>query len=396
MYERLKKKSIFKKTIRNLILLAILTAAVGATSLVMASPDNNQIPPTNPLHLAYISNTGASAVPAIDVIDMDTMSLVNIFRFTDNQGLAQQHFVSVSPDGKYIWNAYANGNPAGGTMRVIDAATGEVVKSWDVGSGVANHMTRDRKANGRDGDGSTRTPNQHHYVFSADAAGNNINVFDVEDQEYLGSFPVGAAVHVIDTSPDGNTLWVGNMGGGAVLKFDISGLPDTLPVAPSATIPLGGVVHPLLVHPNGKYVFAGNIVGPGGVNVIDTQTDTVVATNVGGISSAHNYEISPDNKYLLITNLANGHLDFVNVETLDTANPDMTALTLEKTFDASPLGVTGASHVQYTKDGKHIMLTANGFGQGMLYVLNADTLELERQLTIEDSPHALAYPGDNR
>lgn len=389
-------KMTFGKIIVYVISISLMVAAVGVGSMVMAGPDNNQLPPTNPLHRAYVSNTGASAMPAIDVIDMDTMSLVNVYRFTDNQGLAQQHFVSVSPDGKYIWNAYANGNSAGGTMRVIDSATGEVVKSWDVGSGVANHMTRDRKANGRDGDGSTRKPNQHHYVFSADAAGNNINVFDVEDQTYLGAFPVGAAVHVIDTSPDGNTLWVGNMGGGAVLKFDISGLPGTLPVAPSATIPLGGVVHPLLVHPNGKYVFAGNISGPGGVNVIDAQTDAVLATNVGGISSAHNYEISPDNKYLLITNLANGHLDFINIETLGSANPDMSKLTLDKSFDASPLGVTSASHVDYSLDGKHIMMTANGFNQGMLYIINPDTLMLERQLTIEDSPHGIAYPGDNR
>jgi DNA-binding beta-propeller fold protein YncE len=349
--------------------------------------------------MAYISSIGTDGhTPGVTIVDMDRMSIIDSYPFHAMSGIQQGHFISVSPDGKYIWIA-ENISNTDGYMQVLDAATGQQVKSWNVGAGVGNHMTRDVVAKGRDGSGSTRTPNEHHYVFASSQQTNNINVFDVEDQTYLGAIPVGAAPHVIDTSPDGKWLWTTNAAGGQALKYDISGLPYTLPTAPSAVVNIGGSLHALLVHPNGKYVFVGSSTAGNAVNVIDTSTNTVVATGVGGVSNGHNYEISPDHKYLLVGNLANSHLDFINISTLDTANPDMTALTLEKWFDATLLGAPSISHQNYDPSGKHIMVTtyrAAPLSQGEFLVLNADTLVLEKEMALAENPHGIAYPGDNR
>ena len=56
---------------------------------------------------------------------------------------------------------------------------------------------------------------------------------------YLGDFAVGAAPHVIDSSPDGKILWTTDAGGGNLLSFDISALPRTLPT-PMDRAPIGG------------------------------------------------------------------------------------------------------------------------------------------------------------
>ncbi len=89
------------------------------------------------------------------------------------------------------------------------------------------------------------------------------------------------------------TLWTTDAAGGNLRSFDISGLPGKLPTALD-TIKIGGTLHAVLVHPNGKYVFVGS--AESGDNVVDVATKQIVAT-VPGLP--HNYEISPDRKYLL-------------------------------------------------------------------------------------------------
>lgn len=237
--------------------------------------------------LLYSSNVKPAT---ISVIDVDSQSLVNNFFFSDlAPGDQQGHFLSVSPDGNYLWVSEQI-SATGGYVAVLDAATGEKLKQWNVGAGVANHMTHDGK-----------------WLFVASSKTNSINVFDVASQTYLGSFPLGAATHVMDESPDSTTLWVTDMGLGNLRSFDITGLPGTLPTAKD-TIHIGGTMtHALLVHPNGRYVFVGSsgTLGDPGTVIVDTTTNSIVETQAGHMPGGpslhpHNYNISPDQKYLVI------------------------------------------------------------------------------------------------
>ncbi|MBE0429651.1 MAG: hypothetical protein IBX61_07235 [Thermoleophilia bacterium] len=228
--------------------------------------------------LVYSSNVMPAA---ISVLDAENQTLVNNFFLnylapTDQQG----HFMSVSPDGKYLWVSEQI-SATGGYVAVLDAATGEELKHWDVGAGVANHMSRDGK-----------------WLFVASSKTDGVTVFDVENQTYLGTFAVGTATHVIDSSPDGTEIWIEDAPPGYAGKFDIAGLPGTLPTQ-TGQVYIGGSLHALLAHPNGDYVFVGS--STSGTNIVDVNTMSVVKTFAGGMQeSPHNYTISPDAKYLLI------------------------------------------------------------------------------------------------
>ncbi|MFA6002146.1 MAG: hypothetical protein WC828_08585 [Thermoleophilia bacterium] len=277
----------------NVNLIYTVPPSVGSfyTNITASANDsggNSYNYPVNPgATLVYSSNVKPAT---ISVVDVGSQSLVNNFFLsylapTDQQG----HFISVSPDGKYIWVSEQM-STTGGYVAVLDASNGQELKHWDVGAGVGNHMSRDGR-----------------WLFVASNKFYGINVFDVQNQTYLGSFALGAGNHVMDSSPDDTLLWVTDMALGNLRSFDITGLPGTMPT-PAATIHVGGTMtHALLAHPNGKYVFVGSsgTQGDPGTVVVDVQTNSVVLTQAGHMPGGpslhpHNYEISPDQKYLVI------------------------------------------------------------------------------------------------
>lgn len=379
----------------SLVLVIVLTStlvlACGQAAQPTAAPTATPTPA--PPKLAYIANVSD---PTITVVDIDKAQVVNSIYFRELKGKQQGHFISVSPDSKYIWIAEDISND-GGYVQVLNAATGEQIKKWDVGAGVANYLTRDGK-----------------FLFTSSTKTKNLNVFDVANQQYLGEVPIGAAPHVIDTSPDGKTLWTTNAAGGKLLSFDISGLPSKLPT-PIDTIEIGGSLHAVLVHPNGKYVFVGS--DKSGDNIVDVATKKVVAAVPG---KPHNYEISPDRKYLLsgetdyptcdelkelsaaLAGSKGPLLRFVNIATLNSASPDLSTLKTEKWLDASGLGPASISHEKYAPSGKTILVTTyrhkdgSPNGEGQLLFVNADTLKVERTLDMPTRVHAIAFPGHNR
>ncbi len=368
-----------------------------ATKSVPSTPTATQplaaVPARN---LAYIANV---MPPAVSILDADKLTLVDTIVFRDlatpdGKGKQQGHFLSVSPDGKYLWIG-EDISDKGGYVQVVDLATRAILQKWDVGAGVGNYLTRDGK-----------------YLFTSSTKTNNINVFDIVNKKYLGDFPIGAAPHVLDSSPDGKTLWTTDAKGGNLRSFDISGLPDKLPT-PLDTIKIGGTLHAVLIHPNGKYVFVGS--DESGDNVVDIATKTIVAKVPG---KPHNYEISPDRKYLLsgetdyatcdemkVLGPALGDskgplLRFVNIAALNTAGtPDLSTIKTEKWLDTTGLGPASISHQKYDATGKYLLVTtyrykdASPNSEGELLIVNADTLKVERVLTLPARPHGIAVPG---
>ncbi|MBE0429649.1 MAG: hypothetical protein IBX61_07225 [Thermoleophilia bacterium] len=261
------------------------------TATAQDGDENSYDYPLNPAaNLVYSTNVKPATV---SVIDVDSQTLVNNFFLNyldpnDNQG----HFVSLTPDGKYLWVSEQM-SATGGYVAVLDAATGEELKHWDVGAGVANFMSRDGK-----------------WVFITSQKLASVNVFDVENQTYLGAIPIGSAPHVIDQSPDGTILYVTDLNLGNLRSFDMTSLPGALP-APIATLPIGNLTHALLAHPNGDYVFVGSsgAAGTKGTVIVDVNTMSIVMEQAGGVQGGlsltpHNYDISPDAKYLVIGDIS--------------------------------------------------------------------------------------------
>jgi hypothetical protein len=256
--------------------------AVFNASLSGSASDSAGYPYEYPADPAATIVYSSNVMPAaISVIDVDSQSLVNNFFLNYLSPTAQQgHFMSVSPDGNSLWVSEEI-SATGGYVAVLDADTGQELKHWDVGAGVANHMTHDGR-----------------WLFVASNKTSGVAVFDVVNQEYLGTFAIGTATHVIDESPDGTTIWIEDAPPGYAGKFDITGLPGTLPTQTGSVL-IGGSLHALLVHPNGDYVFVGS--STSGTNIVDVNTMSVIKTFAGGMrESPHNYTISPDENYLLV------------------------------------------------------------------------------------------------
>jgi hypothetical protein len=414
----------------------------------------------SPSKLVYVTNTSTADVA---VFDSDALELVGLFDFkvtseygerpitnSGNPDNSQSHFLSITHDEKYLWIGEASSSGGNGFVQVIDVDTQEKLGSWNVGAGVGFYISRDGK-----------------YVFSATNNGStsgNINVFDVAKREYLGTIKHGSNPHVYDSTPDGKILWTSrNVNNGAELVgyalTDIDKLPTSTEITPEG-FPLKIIqitprvidllaylktqsdlrgdqslsLHALTVYtPNPRYVIVGansvyidkNDTDRGGAGdiIVDTDTGNVVARIPG---RPHNYELSPDFKYLLSgesnqPNCDEAHylhelapelgieidddvsrlIRFVDISELKKENPDFTKINTTDFIDIGIWGFGGVSHQKYSYDGKYIFITTTKSGvtpNGRLLVVDANDLHtLVKELpTAGGSPHALAVPGLDR
>lgn len=93
---------------------------------------------------------------------------------------------------------------------------------------------------------------------------------------------------------------------------------------------------------------------------------------------------------------------FLNIETLNTATPDLSTVLVDKWLDSNTWGpAMSISHHIYDPTGQYILVTEYGIGaagasNGQLLFLNADTNLVEKQMPMPPRAHSLAYPGFNR
>lgn len=347
--------------------------------------------PLNKDNLLYAEHTAGN--PAISVIDTGSWTVVD--KFTDyTYATGNSHRIQVSPDGNYIWQGAGGGT---GVVRVTNAATGATVNEWAIGSHNGPTMSNWTK------------PDGHHYLFfpTGTAAAGVINVFDVEDQEYIGAIPVGETPnHMWDTSPDGNSLW-GSVGSGAtsrVVEYDISSVHmGILPTVKSAEVTIGGSLHALavdLVRPR-MYVGSSTM----GLNVVDTSTNTVIATFAGGIGGTHNMTPSADGTHLLAGNSGTyGPLDTVfspNIAQDGTRGPFLWGLNLDTLvvdkyveFRSGGAIIGSPSHQTYTSDGSTLLMSSTAAGYSGVYRLDPDTWAIEGFIPILGAnPHSIGIAG---
>ncbi|MHB0916046.1 MAG: hypothetical protein ACYC5A_09740 [Thermoleophilia bacterium] len=93
---------------------------------------------------------------------------------------------------------------------------------------------------------------------------------------------------------------------------------------------------------------------------------------------------------------------FLNIETLNTATPDLSTVGVDKWLDSTDWGIEmSISHHIYDPTGQYILVTGYGIGTnsagpGVLYWLNADTNQVDKQMPMPPRAHSLAYAGENR
>jgi YVTN family beta-propeller protein len=385
----------------------------------------------------YISNTGSATV---SVIDLNTGQLTKTIDLTGAVAgnPSQSHFISVTQDGKYLWVGERQGS-ADGKVLVVDTESGEVEKTFNVGAAIGQHLSKDGKWLFSVSNGKGNVD-----IEGTEASFNNvINVFDVANQSWLGKIDHGSAPHVLDTSPDSKTLWTTNAAGGKLISYDISGLPAVIPSAASLEIDIyqqlkdsgaiGGTVnrvtlHALTVHPNGRHIIVGSfdngLVTGGGDVIVDIEEEKIVARIPG---RPHNYDISPNNKYLLSgesnnpdceeaeylndhqhTGLTGPIVRLVDIDALSGATAknspseevDWSTIKVTHTIDAGDLGGTGGiNHQAYDPSGDFIIVAASGKNSGdngRVLIVNSKDLSLVNNLEVGKVPHGVVSPGYGR
>ena len=212
---------------------------------------------------AYVTSSGAS-----NVVVLDTVADTVLGSFPVG---ANPSSVVVSADGRRAW--VTNGNAD--TVSRIDTATGAVLATFPVGDAPRNAAISP--------DGSRL------YVMTTPGV---VDVVDTAADAVVASVPVGGDGGQIAVTPDGSRVWVAS---GLVVVIDAatntvvdSFLPETAPVANVSNIAVG-----VAISPDGTRAYVSRVTfnfgGPtfgagGGVVVVDTATDTVIATtNTGSL-----------------------------------------------------------------------------------------------------------------
>jgi YVTN family beta-propeller protein len=116
-------------------------------------------------------------------------------------------------------------------------------------------------------------------AYVTDLGTNSVDVLDTTTNTVTGSIPVGNSPQYDAVSPDGTRVYVSNSGDGTVSVIDASSQTVV------ATIPVGSGPGSLVVSPDGQSVYVSDA---NGISVIDTVTDTVASTIVGGGTLALN------------------------------------------------------------------------------------------------------------
>lgn len=401
-------------------LVAIILSFAGCGS---DSDDEVTVTNNDAKDLHYVTNTGSATISVIDVNARKVDRTIDLTQEIPGNP-SQSHFIAITKDEKYLIVGERQGS-ADGQILFVDLQTDKVVKKFNVGAAIGMTLSHDGR-----------------WLFSVssnkgEVGGENysnvINVFDVENQTYLGKINHGSNPHVLETTWDSRTLYTTTAGGGKLVAYDITGLP-AIPQTPSWDFDvyqnlkdgghieedvLGVTLHALAVHKNGRYVIVGSFDSPlltgGGDVIVDVQENKIVARIPG---RPHNYDISQDWKYLLSGESSNPdceeseylhdhnfHVEgpivrIIDISELGKTNPDFSKIEIHNSIDAGALaGTGGINHQSYDKSGQYVIVAAsnkvNG-GPGHALIVKASNYEKLADLEVGIAPHGISYSGYGR
>jgi len=279
-----------------------------------------------------------------------------------------------------------------------------------------------------------RLDGQYRFAFvgitsGVAAGGGYVSVIDLVDQMEVAQIPEDVAArqngtHDADVTPDGRYVYFGNVGSNTVFKIAINAergfpLEQTLEVGMSASaadVHVQGVrilpsgekmyvsneegsvsvvelnyeeadevlttidvtggaddtgVHNSRISPDGRWVYVGSR-NTGIVNVIDTETDTLVANIEAGMG-ANTPEFSPDGKYNLVPNQATDFVSIIDVETHRKIADIMTG--------------QGPHNARFSPDGDFAFVTCKD--DNVVSVIDMRNLTLLHNLEVDANPNGI-------
>jgi len=269
---------------------------------------------------AYITNYDSGTVSVIDTATNKVTATVSVG--------GSPYGVAVSPDGSKVYVTTD-------TVSVIDTATNNVTATVSVGSslvgiavnpdGTKVYVTSWNKQTVSVIDTATNkvtatVPAEWRpsgITFSPDGtkayvtiSGNNIiSVIDTATNTVTATVPVGSSPDGVAATPDGKKIYVANSGDNNVSVI------DTVNNTVTASVKVGRFPHGVGVTPDGTKVYVTNAEKGGAVSVIDTSTNTIIATLYVSLSSPVGVSVTPDGKKVYVANRGSNTVSVIDTAT---------------------------------------------------------------------------------
>ncbi len=284
---------------------------------------------------AYLSDNTSQSVLVVGVPSHDTLAVVPIGSYP---GIS-----AASPDNQrvYVVKGYVN------QLAVIRTSDNTMIANLDLGgSGAAGVVVS--------------PDNQRVYVGSRSG---DISVIDATTLQVLAPIPVGIAAFMLDITPDGSHLYVGDDGGNRVAVVNVA----TRTVEQYVTV--GYRPWSVDVTQDGQFVYTAN--RDGTVSKISTATNSVVAT-ISLSDMAVGLTTTPDNQKVFVANPNNNNVRVISIPT-------------NQVIATVPL--TGAYYPQVTPDGRWVYVTR----PGQVAVLDAQTHAVVAGISITSPAAGISF-----
>jgi YVTN family beta-propeller protein len=233
-------------------------------------------------------------------------------------------------------------------------------------------------------------------VYVANETDGTVSVIATDTRQTVRTIPVGAGAHNVQTSADGQRVWVTHNGtppadaghaahqGMPAAAHAAMTTPGEVWAIDTATDTVVGKVtvgqHPahVVVSPDGRWVYVTNG-GDNTVSVVDAGAMKVVATIATG-AFPHGIRLSPDGRQAYVANLKGG-----TVSVIDTASRQQVA--------SIPVG-RGPAQVGFTDDGRLAFVSLSQ--EDRVAVIDPRTREVVRKVPVGDGPIQLFATPDSQ
>ena len=352
------------KYIKLIVAFAILTLSLTACSNTpkentATEQNQNQTGVEEKTHFYYTANESGS----VSKVDAITNEVIDTIKEADGA----PHNVQVSPDGKVVGytlaakmteNQSKDGNMdmnMNGFAVFYDTDTGKLIKKVEVGKHPAHVVfTEDGK-----------------YVLVTNNEDNNVSVIDAKTYKVINTITVGKGPHGFRISKDSKFAYVANMGEDTISIVDIENNKEVKKITVGKTPVTTGITS------DGKTLVA-TVNNENMLAIIDLATDKVEKIPVG-VGPAQAY-IQSDDKYAFVANQGTEEKPSNTVSKID--------LTTKKVVATIETG-NGAHGVVVSPDNKYVYVT--NMYDGTISVIDNATDKVIKTIQVDEEPNGISF-----
>jgi autotransporter-associated beta strand protein/YVTN family beta-propeller protein len=306
--------------------------------------------------LLYVSNNASNSISVYQTNADGSLTAVTTIAAIGTQPRG----IAVRGDQAFAYVAL-NG-PGVNQVKVIDTSTNTVVQTVATGAspfGIAVSPDGTR-------------------VYAANNNGNSVSVFSADSVtgqlSALTTITVGNQPRSIKFNSDGSRAYIANQspGSGSV------SVVDTATNSVIATINTGGQLTDLAINPDGTRIYASDTGNK--VYVINTATNTVVATPTATLSNPSGIAVSADGTRFYVANI-NGH----NISQFDAATNTSLGTVVS---NLNPAGMA------LSPDGTFVYVAKSGSNNVGIYSISSGLLTEDSAIAAGTSPFAVGLCGN--